>query len=300
MLLGFCRKLTPIGIITLAFSSSNAIANTPSDVFLQTERAMAEVNLILKKEGAAATTKKVGVQKKKSPAHVFGKCIEVMEKVARLQEKVGVPESAIPSLPFGKVTPAQVYGCTETVISGLDTVKAKLGIADKIAEPAPPGKKTPSHVYRNMWQLSYMLDPLVGQLSPSEVFRNVKAMEEELALIAKNKSVSFTGSAAAVSGKKPGDVLVNCFKGLTLLKKVQRKLDVQALKVPKVPSGDIKPSDVYDCTNMQLTELHFVKVKLGIHEPRASIAEMSGKTPSDVFAEMDLYRAHLEQLLAKL
>ena len=294
------RLLATVTVVSL-FTSINAQAQkTPSDVFMQTQRAISEVELIRANKGVSNDAKTVGVQKKKRPLHVFGKCVEVIEKVVRLQKMEHVTPSVIPSIPLRKVTPAEVYGCTETVITGLHSVKNKLGVADTISEPATATKKKPSHVYRNMWQLSYLLDTLVGQISPNEVFKNVKSMQNELALIADTQSISLNTSATGVSNKTPKDVLLNCFSGLTVLKKVQRKMKVKPLKVPRVPSGEILPSDVYDCTNMQLTELHVIKVNLGIKEKRSRVETPTGQTPSDVFAQMDLYDNQIKQLLGRL
>jgi hypothetical protein len=289
------------GLLLSALTAAPAMAKiTPSDVFMQTQRGLAEVELIRSNKGIGIAARKVGVQKKKRPLHVFGKCVEVVEKVVRLQELNSVSLSVIPDIPLRDVTPSEVHDCTQVAIDGLRAVKEKLGIAAKIAESDGVKKKTPSHVYRNMWQLSYLLDTLVGQISPSEVFRNVKSMQDELAMVAKEKSITLTGSVVAVTGKKPGDVLISCFNGLTLLKKVQRKLKVSQLKVPKVPSGKILPSDAYDCTNTQLTELHVIKVELGMTKNRVKQTAPTGKTPSDVFAEMELYKKQVAQVVSKL
>lgn len=294
------RKTAIPVILLLLLTTTVQAAKTPSDVFMQTERGLAEVELIRQAKGITEVAKKAGVQKKKSPLHVFGKCVEVIEKVARLQKMEGLIADTIPDIPLRKITPSEVYQCTQTAIDGLQAVKKQLGLSASIKRPARARKKTPSHVYRNMWQLSYSLDTLVGQISPSEVFRNVQVMRSELALVANAQGASLDGKLIEVSGKKPGDVLINCFQGLIQLREVQRSMNIAKLRVPQVPGGKILPSDVYDCTNMQLTELHVIKTALGITQSREKIAAPTGKTPSDVFAEMTLYREQIKQLTEKL
>jgi hypothetical protein len=293
---------TIFSLSSMIFAINATAAQTPSEVFMQTQRAIAEVTLIRTSKGNKADYKKVGVQKKKRPLHVYGKCIEVVEKIARLQKKEGVSVSKIPSLPMRNITPSEVYQCTQTMIDGLRTVKSSLGITSTIEEPSQAVKKTPSHVYRNMWQLSYLLDTLVAQTSPNEVYRNTQVMMTELEAIAKNKAVSLSAIVPIeAKNKTPKHVLLSCLKGLNNLKKVQKKLKAPALSVPKMPAGKkILPSDVYDCTNTQLTELHALKIKIGITKPKNRLATPTGKTPSDVYVLMAHYSAQLKQLHASL
>lgn len=298
--LGKQHTFLPIILLFTCFIGHAQSANTisPSHVYQNTEKLVAEVNLLRNHKNKTELARTAGVQIKKTPLHVYGKCIEVVEKVIRLQEIAGTKKSVLPVIPMRAVKPAEVFACTSTALEGLIAIKNKWNITENASEPPFVEGKTPSHVYRNMWQVSYLLDALVGQISPSNVFRNAQLVQEELKIIAKTQGLKLSGTTpASIDGKVPRDVLLQCFKGLTKLKKVARQLGLKGIKVPKVPSGTkILPSDVYDCTNMHLAELHSLKLHLNLTERSQPVAVPSGKTPSDVYAQMVLINEFLTQL----
>ncbi len=282
---------------TLTARSAEPVKITPSHVFQLTEEIFLLGKQIRNHAGISTSWRVPGVQSGKMPIHVYGKGIEVAEKVARIQQESGLIPMAVQAIPLRKVTPAEVFGAMVKIREGLQQVAEKRNITASIdTVPLVPGK-TPSDVYSNVWRTSYLLDALAGPLNPSKVFRNVKVIQEEIKQIAARlqKSTAVT-EVSRIDGKRPEDVNIVAFRALYRVALLQRKLGMKVLDAPRFPSGKITPSDVYDSTNLIKAELVRIKVDQGVTTPQAEVPEESGKTPSDVYQQMRRVEMMLQQL----
>jgi len=271
------------------FSVAVAQKLSPSHVYQNTERLIAEIELIRAKLNVQDKPRYPGVQIKKKPIHVYAKALEVLEKVARAQGRQGLTKAEVGAIPIRKISPTEVFAISDRVLSELRRLKQKLNITQTIAEPKFVAGKRPSDVYENMWRASYLLDGVAGTIEPSFVFRNTRLILAELEQISAKLGVaSLKKAPLAVEGKLPKDVNLQSFKNMHLLARLQRKLKIEPLRAPSFPSGKITPSDVYDTTNLLLSELVRIKVALNIVTPRPSIALLEGKRPPDVLSQMQL------------
>ena len=75
---------------TSAGTSPVINAVTPSDVYQQAEWAIAEINNIRLHMKVTDIPRVPGVQVNKKPLHVYAKSLEVLEKIARIQQDVGL------------------------------------------------------------------------------------------------------------------------------------------------------------------------------------------------------------------
>ncbi|MDQ7075466.1 MAG: hypothetical protein Q9O24_10030 [Gammaproteobacteria bacterium] len=270
---------------------------SPSHVYQNTQRMMAEISLIRQKLGAQDTPRHSGVQVKKKPIHVYAKALEVMEKVARAQTRQGLTPTEVGSIPIRNISPTEVFAVSERILLELRRLKKKLEIAEEIQEPQFVAGKRPSDAYENMWNVSYLLDAVAGEIKPSFVFRNSRLILAELGQISTKLGFSvLTKAPESVANKQPKDVNLQSFKNMHLLARLQRKLNIEPLRAPSFPNGKITPSDVYDTTHILLAELVRIKVALEINTPRPEVELLEGKHPADVLSQMQLIAENIRAL----
>ncbi len=181
-----------------------AAPKTPSHVFQQTEDIKADIELIRTAMDATDYPLEPEYQLLKKPIHVYGKGLEVLEKLSKVQAKLDLPTATVGQIPLRQIQPDQVFQLTQQIRKELRKIKAKLNI-DKNIQPAPfvNGKK-PSHVYRNLWAASYMLDALVGSITPSDVFRKAHAINSELDMIAGHMKLSVNLMGCVIYARRLG------------------------------------------------------------------------------------------------
>jgi len=287
-----------LSLCSLIFSHSVVAEGiSPSHVYQNTQRLIAEIELIRNKLGVQDKPRHPGVQVKKKPIHVYAKALEVMEKVARAQARQGLKKAEVGGIPIRKISPTEVFAISERILAELHRLKQKLNITKTISEPQFVAGKRPSDVYETMWRASYLLDGVAGEIEPSFVFRNARLILAELGQISdKLGTAKLIKLPEVIAGKKPRDVNLQSFKNMHLLARLQRKLNIEPLRAPSFPSGKITPSDVYYTTNILLAELVRIKVALGINTPRPTVTLLEGKKPADVLAQMKLIADNISVL----
>lgn len=275
-----------------------AASKTPSHVFQQTEEIKAEIELIRAAMKATDYPLEPEYQLLKKPIHVYGKGLEVLEKLSKVQVKLDVSPVSVGHIPLQRIQPTQVFQLTRQIRTELQKIKAKLNISKNI-EPAPfvKGKK-PSHVYRNMWAASYMLDALVGAITPSDVFRKAQVINDELEMIARHMKVAVNHlkKPKPKSGITPKQVAEQTFKNFYQLANVQSGLGMDKATIQGIELVKVRPSDVFDLANMTLAELVRIKVHLDLKTPSKEPAHVTGKKPADVLVLMELAGAKVKLL----
>ena len=302
------RVVAPAMLLAAVLSASESVARaqwnteiTPSQVFQQTRRIISKIRRLRVAQGATDIPRDPAVQAHKYPIHVYAKCLEVLEKVTRFEADLGLSPGALGQIPIARVRPAEVFNCTQDVLHELDRISGAVGLAPSDERfPLLPGK-APADVYRNMWRASFLLDGVVGQVSPSYVYRNTQYILSELDLIAATLGVHLAGRAPEPQpDRMPVDVNLQGFMVLYVLASIERALGISPLVVGDFPPGSIQPSDVYDTTGTIMAELVRIKAKLGITAQRATLAVLESTDPPHVHAQMVLIRNRVETLRASL
>ena len=273
-----------------------ASANTPNHVFQAADDLTANINKIRQQQNITSDARKPGVQIAKTPIHAYTKALEVFEKVNRYKQSKGLATATLPTLPSKKVVPADVLALVKEISVQLTDINRALGINFTGNAKLPVGK-TPSDVYENLWQSSYLLDDLVGAISPTFVHRNTLRIEQALIAIAnKLGKSSQIAKPEKPQGKKPIDANIQGFKVLYKLVELEKQLDLPPLRVPSFPAGKISPSDVYDTTNNVIAELTRINVKLGLPAvPKASLSTEK-ITPNEVIFQFKKIQLLLDNL----
>ena len=295
-------KIALVSAALLLFSSASLAQEqiTPSHVFQKAQQIMKEIEVIREAANKNTAAREPGVQTNKRPLHVYSKSLELIEKIGRYQEIIGIERVGTKQIPLRKVTPKEVYVQAESILAELSRIRKAQGLDDSPKTISFIAGKGPSDVYEVMWKSSYLLDSLVGQTSPNEVFRNTQYILEELELIADNLGVDIKkrSSAQRIGSKTPKDVNLEAFKTLHKIGRLQRYLEVVPFSPSPFPAGKILPNDALDSTNTILAELVRVKVALGIKTSRRNLPIPSKKTPNEVFEQMLMVSARLTPLLA--
>lgn len=272
-------------------------AKTPSHVFQAVDTLANNIHQIRKHLKVTAQPREPGVQIAKTPLHVYAKGIEVYEKVNRYRESQGWPIAELPVLPSKKVAPADVFKLVKRITQDLEDTTSRLRLPQAANGKLPTGK-TPSDVYENLWKCSYLMDGIVGAISPTFVHRNTLRIEAGLQQIAEKLNVNVNvAEIDPLIGKKPIDANIEGFKVLYKLVELEKKLNLPPVRVPGFPAGNISPSDVYDTTNNIIAEITRINVKLALPEvPSASLSK-NKITPNNVVQQFIKIQSMLDILL---
>ena len=264
---------------------------TSSHVFQATLDLIAEIETL--REGMAVVDYpgEAEPQEGRAPVHVYVKASEVLEKVDRIQNRLGI-EAVVPSfiyhIPAKQITPADVLGQVHRTLEEIQKIKSQLFI-EKAIEPASfVNGKTPSLVYKNLGDASLLLDALVERpITPSDIFGRLEYVYDDMELIAANLKVSLNRELPAVDGGKSlKDVARLIFRASYKIIDLENKLGMDASSVPQVAIERVTPAENFEGTNILLAEMNRIKVHLNInrlHEPRPV---PRGKNPADTFAQV--------------
>ena len=271
---------------------------TPSHVYQATSDLIAEIELV--RDGIGVTVYPVEAEpvEDRAPIHVYAKSIEVAEKIAASQKRLGMKPAKIGQIPVKHIEPKDVFGSVQHNIAEVRRMKSQLVIEDEIA-PAPlEGGKTPSDVYQHLGDASFLLDGLVGHpTDPNDVHTHLVYLHDEMELIAAKLKVALELDPPVVDGRKrmkevAQQVLRATFKVVNL----QTRLGMDASGVPQMTLVRVSPAEVFEATNILLAEMVRIKAHLGIDLPRVEHAPSRNKKPNDVFAQTLLLIRNLDTL----
>lgn len=290
-------KLMTMALLMMSLLSGGAQAKTPSHVFQAVDTLTNNIHNIREHLKISVPARQPGVQIAKTPLHVYAKGIEVYEKVNRFRESKGWPVATLPILPSKKISPADVFKLVTSIISEVEDTASRLGLAHARKGRLPVGK-TPSDVYENLWKSSYLMDGIVGAISPVFVHRNTLRIEANLRQIAKKMNIRLDDvEVQPISGKKPIDANIEGFKVLYRLINLEKKIGLDPVRVSGFPSGNISPSDVYDTTNNIIAELARINTKLALPKVPNAALSTTKITPNNVVQQFIKIQSMIDMLL---
>ena len=261
---------------------------TPSHVFQVTLDVLSEIEILRNEMAVDDYPSQAELQEGRSPFHAYAKTLEVRNKIARAQRKLGMIPVDPGQIPVKNITPTDVLGSVQTILEELRRIKGQLVIETQI-EPAPfAGGKTPSLVYKNLGDASFLLDGLVGRsLTPNDVFGNVMHIHDDMGLIAAKLGASLELDPPAVEGRKrPQEVAQQMLRATYKVIGLQNRLGMDASSVPNLTLVRITPTEVYEITNIMLAEMTRIKLHMDINLPHEARDAPRNKKPTDVFAQV--------------
>ncbi len=272
---------------------------TSSHVYQATENIISEIEVLREAIGVDDEPNEPEAQRGKSPIHVYGKGLELLEKISKAQRKLGMTPADVGEIPLRDIEPSDVFELVSTILSQLRNMKEQLVISDKIEEAKFVGAKMPSDVYENLWLASYMLDGLIPPINPEDVYRNIQYIHAEMRLIATKLDVSLDLEPPEIKGRKRlKNIGQQALFALYKVSELEKRLPgMPAASVPEVILVRIRSSDIYDLTNMLIAEMVRIKVNLKIDLPRGDQPIPNDVKTNEVFAQMHLVVKNLEKMI---
>ena len=269
---------------------------TPSDVYRATLDMIAEIEILRKATGVAGDTREMELREDQAPIYAYAKSLEIMEKAARVQRRLGMIPVDVGSIPVKRITADDVHRSVRDIIGELRRIKRQLVVRDRIQPASFAGGKTSSHVYKNLGDASYLLDGLVGRpTTPNDVHMHVLRVQDEMKSIAATMEASLHSDPPVVKGaKEPRDVAQQVLRATYKVINLQSRLGMDASSVPRLALADVTPAEVFDAANILLAEVARIKVHLNIHSPRAKRPESRDARLADVFGQSLLIVRNLD------
>ena len=278
--------------------TDNQDAITQSHVYQATVDLISEIEILREAMGIFDYPAEAEPQEDRAAIHDYAKSLEVMRKIARAQQRLGILPIKVGQIPIQEITAKDVFAGVETLIREIRRMKAQLVIEDEI-DPAPfVGGKTSSIVYKTLGDASFLMDGLVGRpLSPSDVFTQVMHIHDEMELVAAKLKTTLELDTPSVEGRKrPTEVAQQALRGIFKVINLQTRLGLDASGVPNLTLVRVTPAELYEAVTVMLAEMVRIKAHLGITLPRDERRASRNKRLRDVFAELLLVIRNLDIL----
>ena len=244
----------------------------------------------------AGDPRPTGSREHQAPIHAYAKILEVKEKTARVQRRLGMIPVSVEPIPGRALAQDDVYRGVRTVIEELRRIKRQMVVRHEI-RPAPfVGGKVPAQVYENLVHASLLLDGLVGRsTTANDVFLRVMRVHDEMKLIADELEISLLVDPPAVEGaKEPMAVAQQIVRAANKVVRLQSQLGMTTSSVPNYTLGLVTSADVLEATNFLLAEFARIKAHLRVEPPESEHRVVQNKTTTDVFAQILLVIRNLD------
>lgn len=271
---------------------------TASHVYQATANLISEVVILRNAMNIIGHPEKAAFRQHQTPIHAYAKSLELMQKTARIQKRLGMIPVEVGHIPVKTLALIDVYGVVQAIIEELRRIKRQLIVKDDIEFAPFVGGRTPSHVYENLLHASLLLDGLVGRsATPNDVYVQVLQVHEELSLVAAELDVSLDLEPPPVEqGKQPMAVAQQLLRAGYKLIDLQTRLGMDASSVPNFTLENATSSDVLDATNFLLAEIARIKAHLNIQLTVSQPHEAENMTTTDVFAQLLLVIKNLGKI----
>ena len=275
---------------------------TPSHVFQATQNLLSEIYILREAMGIADFPPESEPLADLRSVHVYAKSLEVMEKIARAQRRLGMAPANVESIPLKTIRSEDVLRSVEMSIGEIQRIKDELVIDDRITPSDLEGAKTSSHAYKALGDVSFLLNGLVGRrISPHDVYERIRKVDEDLALIAVRLGATLDTKLPAVEGRKQAkEVAQQVLRASSKIVGLERRLGMDTSRVPTLTLVRVTPAEVYEAAGILQAEASRIKVHLGMtasHNEERSDPTTSRKQPTDVFAQVLLMIRNLDILI---
>ncbi len=264
---------------------SHAALKTPSDVYSEALVLKQIVIALREAHGVREALKDIAPQKDKLPRHVLQKSIEVLRKVDKYREINGMGGITVPPVPPRDITPQDVYNNVSRLkkeVFYLLTQTKKVELSSFVYKQFY--SKTPSDVYRELWMISLGFDALLGQgFTPTDVYAQAKQAVDLIEFLRLTQRENITVTMPPLKeNQHPNHALYKSVALIQKIHRVEKKLWMQAVPVPKIEQKVISPTEVYDSLQTVIAELNRIARRLGVERHFELQVPKEKKTPADV------------------
>ncbi len=294
--------------VPLVQGDPKALEKTPNDVYMVTEHILGYLIKYRRYRGIRTVPRQVPPQAEMKPRHVYTKTVESLEKASRLRKQAGLGDIALPGHPLREITPSEVYQQAVRLDEELGIVYRNTGMKYVSFQESMPGAiyrdKTPSDVFTKMWEISYLLDTIVGQegYKPADVYRQAKRIVA--IIVGLREHLEETQKVLLPTKKEdivPADVLKKADETTSLLNRVKQRAGIFERAVPRsYPVGKVTPDDVFNKMGLILSDLITLQIHFGVvKEFSAPQPANNEKTPADVYQEIEYANGLLLDMLTR-
>ncbi len=227
-----------------------AVEKTPNDVFAKVLIIRSQVEMLWDYHHVKRAWPTVVPQTNKTPSHVLQKCFEVMEKINRLRRIEELGDITIPAYPARNISPNEVYDLVQRLEQELWLLlEYKHGVTPYCVAPQKVVGKSPNDVYRELWAVSYALNPLLGMrgVGPNDAYALSEQILDEIRFLRNSQNIiGDIGRPSLSTGHHPNHALYAVSDLMTTIARAQNNLWLIPAVPNKVPRQVITISDVYD------------------------------------------------------
>jgi hypothetical protein len=288
---------------------------TPADVYAQSQHIVDLVRFLRLSQSLPVSIKKPKRTTGKHPNHALQSTYKLLQKISNAEKNLWLPPADVPKVPKKVITPTEVYDAMQHVIAELQQIKFRLGVERYFSTPAVEPGKTPDDVIQNLEWATLMMPtfPLnkdLRQYNPASLLKtsddtfaaSMHALEEirqyraTLGIQAKEKE------PPQVIGFQPKHVYQKTMDAIRKVARLRRQNGLGALSAPRYPLRAITAGKVYDLVLRLDFEMEIIYRHAGIEDTEdffSSIqaTKISGKTPSDVYANVWRFSSLLDSIL---
>ena len=299
---------------------------TPSNVFAGLELLNRKLDRLLETAGRdsqveAVKSRESGLE----PMHVFQMHLACIEQFRAIQRNAGIYTMPLVVAAPEKYSPPQVFLLTKMLLRAVDQY------AESVTPSLLPNNtntyhgKTPTDVFQLAVSALEKILALGGtsEISPSEVFAQALRVRHDAQAIVKTvaqmerddvdirRRLKANSFGVNVNGhhldvekdiqRQPVDVFEQCLELRLVINSIREQLDTPTTPSPRYSKGEkIRPADVYLQTQLTIAELNLLKLFTGSMVMSPPTQPASGKSPTEVYAQITWARFALTGLLNHL
>jgi len=276
---------------TIVFSNlfaMNSIASktTPSHVYAYTKQLHDEIKLLKKHFNITKEPSYKNIKTTLLPRHAWQRTYELSVKLNILRAKSALPIiEPINMEPTLNLDPAFTYEQIQRLLQEVNILKFRLGIKGTTHTPEIVEGKTPTDVYNYLNQISRELDLINGaEFTPSYVFAESMRIFEDMDTILSHLKINvITGSPAKIKNATPKESYDLAINLLNIIKALEIQAGIPTVDFYAFRKKDVNPADVFEITQIILSELQIIKAYIGLnHTITRGALNYTSKTPADV------------------
>ncbi|NPA88549.1 hypothetical protein [Caminibacter pacificus] len=285
---------------TLIQYPPSSLAKTPNNVYAVTQVILKKLNILKNLKGIQAVPKNPPYIPGLKPIYAYQKAIEATEKAIRLKTQMGFYPSQVPEAPLRKITPNEVYEMVIRLDGIITILLNSMGYKTEeyiyMTDKKIPRGKTPSDVYFNLWKISNTIDVLLAsEYTPNETFLLSKKMKNKILVLLKHMHIKKSAIQHTLQrsetyiNKTPKDVFLLTEKLFSLIKKTQKRFNIEISNIVIPQEKIITPNTVYNALRITNASINELLIKKNVNEEEIpKIYEIpKNKTPDDVYKNVE-------------
>ena len=239
----------------------------------------------------------VGLPTEKRLLHVYGKGLEMLEKIAKLQTDLELEVVSLPALPQ-QTDGEQIKVLLERVQQQLRTMAVAREVVISAQDYAPSGKVSITDLYANLRTASLLMDVVFGEPEPVLIYTRGLQILNALEIVASNMGHEIDKELPRVGfDVEVREAHLDAYKSLHKLLRLERKLGIKPLRVESYPLGQPDIGSLGDATNILLMEFAHIQTQLGLSAAPAVEEELDRIRTEDLVAVMQAIDTNFDRLL---